>query len=217
MNEQQQNQSHMHLLQSMILIFLETSITFILRNDRVVRQHAKVFFLNHSSIEFNVYMPTTRFYVSFDQRGVFFDLKKPEGITQADIIITASAFDLLNMILTANRKSVKNISIKQQEHLHKDLRLLLESLSVPALFSDWRYWLSAGDDKADLPKHSIQSLSKHIEQQRSEITQLQIKLKSKTYDLKRLQRNYKIMRFTNIVLIVSLVICLLLIICYDWI
>lgn len=214
MNEQQQNQSHMHLLQSMILIFLETSITFILKNDRVARQHAKAFFLNRTSIEFNVYMPTTRFYVSFDQRGVFFDLKKPEDISEADIVLTASAFDLLNLILTANSKAVKNISIKQQEHLHKDLRLLLQSLSLPAVLADWRYWLSAGDEQTQLPKHSVQSLSKHIEQQRNEITRLQIKLKSSNYDLKQLQRKHKILWFTNIALIASLVVCLILIICY---
>lgn len=214
MNAQQQNQNHLHLLQSLMLICLETTFTFILKNDRLARQHGKVFFLNRTCIEVNIYLPSMRFYVSFDQRGVFFDLEKPENTIDADIILTAPAFDLLNILLTGNRKAIRNIDLKQQVDLHKDLRLLLESLSVPTLVADWRYWLSAGNEKTKLPKHSILSLSKHIEQQRNEITQLQIKLKSSRYDLKQLQRKYKIIFFANITLVLLLIVCVALIICY---
>jgi hypothetical protein len=214
MKDEQQDQSQPHLLQSLILICLETFLTFVLKNDRSARQHAKAFFLNHSSLLFNVYLPSMQFYVSFDQRGVFFDLVRPEGLPQADMVVSASVFDLLKILFTGHRKTIRGVHLKGQEHLHKDFRLLLGSINLPALLADWRYWLNAADEKTRPSRHSLQSLSQHIEQQRNEITQLQIKVKSYRYDLKRLQRQYKLLRFAAGSIILLLLICLAAIICY---
>ncbi|KAA8735455.1 hypothetical protein F4V57_01245 [Acinetobacter qingfengensis] len=215
MNDQQQDKNSPHLMQSLIMIFLETSLTFVLKNDRLSRIHAKDFFEHKVSLQFNVYLPSGQFYVSFDQRGVLFDLEKPEGMTQADIVITASTIDLIKILFTGNKKSIRRLQLKGHDELHKDFRLLLGSISLSAVISDWRYWLSSANTQTKPSRYSIQNLTQHIELQRQEITKLQIKVKSYRYDLKRLQRKHKMMTYLYWTIILALIISLISVICYN--
>ncbi|OUY07380.1 hypothetical protein [Acinetobacter populi] len=193
MNDSQQNKNNPHLLQSLVLIFLETVLTFVLKHDRIAREHAKPFIKSKICIQFNTFLPSEVFYVTFDQKGLLFDFHQPQHVEAPQFVISASGLDLFRILLTGSESSIRKIRMTGEEHLHDEFRILLSSLSLPAVTRDWKNWLAADDVSTKIPKQSIESLFKRIEQQRSQINQLTIENKSYQFDLKTLQHKYKLM------------------------
>ncbi|MFU8927369.1 hypothetical protein [Acinetobacter puyangensis] len=216
MNDSQQNKNNPHLLQSLVLIFLETILTFVLKHDRIAREHAKPFIKSKTTIQFNTFLPSEVFYVTFDQKGILFDFHQPQHIQTPQFIIHASGLDLFRILLTGNETSIHKIRMSGEEHLHDEFRILLSSLSLPAVTRDWKNWLASDDFSTKVPKQSIEPLFKRIEQQRSQINQLTIENKSYQFDLKTLEHKYKLMNRIYAVIIFILVVSIVTLLWYNF-
>ncbi len=215
MNDSQQDKNNPPMLQSLVLIFLETIFTFILKHDRIAQIHAKPFIKLRITISVNTFLPSKVFFMTFDPKGLLFDLQKPEEIEKPQLTIYASGLDLIKIFFTGNKESIEKIGLSGEEHLHGEFRLLMESLSLPSLASDWKNWLSEEDEvSATLPQRTAKPLMERMEQQRIEIRQLTIQTKEYQYDLKALQRKYKIMTRLYWLIIILLSISFLTTLCY---
>lgn len=215
-DDTQQNKNHPFLLQSLIFIALETFLTFILKHDRMVRLHAKPFVQQQITILCNTFLPSDVFYVSFDHKGLLFDHEKPQHLEQPQITLYASGLDLFRALLTGNEHSINKIRLSGAEHLHEEFRLLLQSMSLPAILRDWKNWLVNDDHSVQLPKNNFTPLAQRIEQQRQEITKLTIQVKEYQYDLKTLERKHRLMSRVYWLLILILSISILSILWYNF-
>lgn len=211
------NKKEPPFIQSMILIILETFITFVLKHDRMARTYAKPFIKQHISIQFNTFLPSDLFFVTFTSKGVLFDHFEPQH-PKPTLNIYASSIDLIRILLTGSEGSIHRVQIIGEDHLHEEFRMFLRSISLPALFSDWRNWINnaeAQSAEAKFPQRSIEPLLKRIETQQTTINQLNLTVKELNYDLKDLQRKHKLTSRLYIFIIFILCISTGLILWYN--
>jgi hypothetical protein len=86
--------------------------------------------------------------------------------------------DLVKIFVFGNRKSIKTMRIDGDVVLKDEFRDLVSLFSVPKILSDWKHWLSEPVEENDIvaSKKRIAPLLEKIEQQRSKINTLKLKL-----------------------------------------
>lgn len=215
MNASQQDKNNPHLLQSIVLIILETILTFVLKHNRLARAHAKPLIKLRTTLMFNTYLPHEVFYVTFDPKGIFFDHQLPQNVTKPDLTISASGIDLIRFFMTGHPSSLNKIRLLDHEELHEPFRLFLNSITLPEILSDWKSWFSLDEFKTQIPKHSIEPLVKRIDEQRAEIQQLKVRIREYDYDLKSLEHKHKLYSRLYLVIIFALTLCIAVILWYN--
>lgn len=204
-------------IQSLILIVLETFITFVLKHDRMARTYAKPFIKQHISVQFNTFLPSDMFFVTFTTKGLLFDHFEPQH-PKPTLNIYASSIDLVRILLTGSEGSIHRVQIIGEDHLHEEFRMFLRSISLPALFSDWRNWLNKAEseiNESKLPQRSIEPLLKRIETQQTTINQLNLTVKELNHDLNALQKKHKVASRFYLFIIFILFISIGLIVWYN--
>lgn len=221
MSESQQEQhidkNNPPFIQSMILIVLETILTFVLKHDRMARTYAKPFIKQHISIQFNTFLPSDVFFATFTTKGLLFDHFEPQH-PKPQITVYASTLDLVRILFTGSEGSIHRVRIMGEEHLHEEFRMFLRSISLPSLFADWKNWLKKiepEDPEQKFPNRSIEPLLKRIEQQQSSINQLSLSNKELSFDLNQLQRKHKLMSRLYWLIILGLCISIAAILWYS--
>lgn len=191
MNDNTQQSTHQpHLLHSIILIILETIVTFLLKHDRASRLHVKSFVQNNVTIAFKTFLPASDFYVTFDNKGILFDPELTEKNQIETFTVSASSIDLVRFLLTGNDRHLRRVRLFGGEEWHDQFRLFMHSLTLPMLFADWKSWLSKQQSN-NLPQRSLEPLLNKLELQRIEISQLELEVKGQHNDLKSLERKLK--------------------------
>ena len=215
--EQHTNNNNPPFVQSIILIVLETFLTFVLKHDRMARRYAKPFIKQHISIQFNTFLPSDVFYATFTNKGLLFDHFEPQH-PKPQIMVYASSLDLLRVLLTGGEGSIHRVRLMGEEDLHEEFRMFLRSISLPTLFADWKNWLKKlepEDAEHKLPKRSVEPLLKRIEEQQSTINQLNLQTKELQYDLKTLQRKHTTSNVIYSLIIAVLIVSIATILWYN--
>ncbi|MEC8887466.1 MAG: hypothetical protein VX875_10340 [Pseudomonadota bacterium] len=209
MNDNTQQSTHQpHLLHSLILITLETIVTFLLKHDRASRIHAKRFVQHNVIICFKTFLPASDFYVTFDNKGILFDPDLTESNQVETFTVSASSIDLVRFLLTGNDRHLRRMRLFGGEEWHDQFRLFMHSLTLPMLFADWKNWWSK-QQSSNLPQRSLEPLLSKLELQRSEISQLELQVKEQHNDIKSLERKLKNTHrmYLAIFILIAIVIC----------
>lgn len=208
MSQTQQGETNPQLLQSVILIVLETVFTFILKHDRVVRLHTRPLIEQNLTLRVNTFLPAISFYVRFTQKGILFDRIAPTEAAQLEI--NASVFDFLQIFVFANAKSLRGLRILGDKDLADQLKDAMIHFSTPKLLSDWKQWFNRieNDEDAVTSSRRIAPLLKKIEYQRSQVNALRVEVKQYKSQLRHLKsRQYWVnVLFSSIIAVLICVI-----------
>ena len=188
MNESQQKQGHTRLLLNIVMIILETTYSFVLKHDRVVRLQAKKFIEQQITIRMNSYIPYFDFYIQFTDKGILFDLKAPEKAV--DLSVSSTLLDFVQIFIFANKRSMKKMRLEGDVTLKDEFRDLVLHLTAPKLLSDWKNWLTNPDDDSQTraSQKRIKPLIDKIDTQRSKINTLQVEVKQYQNRIKSMQQ-----------------------------
>ena len=188
MNESQQKQGHTRLLLNIVMIILETTYSFVLKHDRVVRLQAKKFIEQQITIRMNSYIPYIDFYIQFTDKGILFDLKAPEKAV--DLSVSSTILDFVQIFVFANKRSMKKMRLEGDATLKDEFRDLVLHLTAPKLLSDWKNWLTNPDDDTQTraSQKRIKPLIDKIDAQRSKINTLQVEVKQYQNRIKSMQQ-----------------------------
>lgn len=188
MNESQQKQGHTRLLLNIVMIILETTYSFVLKHDRVVRLQAKKFIEQQITIRMNSYIPYIDFYIQFTDKGILFDLKAPEKAV--DLSVSSTLLDFVQIFVFANKRSMKKMRLEGDVTLKDEFRDLVLHLTAPKLLSDWKNWLTNPDDDTQTraSQKRIKPLIDKIDAQRSKINTLQVEVKQYQNRIKSMQQ-----------------------------
>lgn len=209
MNESQQKQGHTRLLLNIVMIILETTYSFVLKHDRVVRLQAKKFIEQQITIRINSYIPYLDFYIQFTDKGILFDLKAPEK--PVDLSASSTLLDFVQIFIFANKRSMKKMRLEGDAILKDEFRDLVLHLTAPKLLSDWKNWLTNPDDDSQTraSQKRIKPLLDKIDAQRSKINTLQVEVKQYQNRIKRMQQKQK--RITTIFYVTAVLFIALLV------
>lgn len=194
-----------NLFQSFLLIAIETLLTFLLKHDRMSKLQAQQLIQRRATICFKTHLPSDTFYVTFAPQGVLFDFE----ITESTIIsgtVTASTPDLLRAFFTANSQAMEKIRIQGDAVLQQELHQLMEYFNLPQILSDWRGWLDFRNNKeGKLPTtQRLKPLLKRLDEQRTELNQLQLMTREQNYELQLLKSRYRFFIALAVIAIIGL-------------
>lgn len=195
MSEQQQHDDdHRHPVQTVLLIILESLITFLLKTDRSSRQQARALIQREALIEVRTYFPADTFYATFTSKGVLLDFSLPEG-RMIDGIVTASIPDLTRAFMTAPPQILEKIRVEGDDELVESLKALMNLFNIQHIMRNWWRGVWGDDDQAEQePKYNVKRmrrLQKQADEQQKTIEGLNLQLHEQAYQYRQLQYRYQ--------------------------
>ena len=199
-----------NVFQSFLLIVIETLLTFLLKHDRTSKLQAQNLIQRRAIICFKTYLPSDTFYVTFAPQGVLFDYEIAAN-SQISATVTASTPDLLRAFLTARPHIMERIRITGDKILADELHQLMECFNVPQILSDWRHWLDFRNNRDVTPvSQRMKPLMRRIDEQRNQISHMQVLTKEQAYEIRSLKRNNRILLASCSLMLIVLLVMLFL-------
>ena len=115
---------------NVLLVFLESAITLVLRFDPALRKLAYPLASSDKVVCIRTYLPHTHIYATFGYRGVLLDDRLPAGKEAADMTINAYSFQLVNVLTTHNQSAVDALQIRGETEDVAQLKAFLLQLGV---------------------------------------------------------------------------------------
>jgi hypothetical protein len=230
MGDRSEHLNLIDLVQSVVLIVLEALLTFLLKSDLQSKKLAQHLIQQQALVEVRTHLPEMVFFITFTQRGVLLDAKKPER--QIDAVVMASFMDLVHAFFTAPASSLKKINIDGAVELIDELRVLMNSFNLQQIInhwlqSDWFKSLLLGAKEINEDGESVsksgrasskqRALLKKINEQQLLVDQLSIQAKEQSYVIARLHRRMRIYMITGLVFVACLILALIASLIYLWV
>lgn len=193
-----------NLLQSFLLIVIETLLTFLLKHDRTSKLQAQNLIKQRAVICFKTHLPSDTFFVTFAPQGVLFDFEVSEA-AKIGATVTASTPDLLRAFFTAGPQIMGKIRITGDQLLSDELFQLMECFNLPQILSDWRHWLDFRTHDVTPVTQRMKPLMRRIDEQRSQLNNMNIVTKEQAYEIRTLKRNNKILFVVFIMTVIALI------------
>lgn len=195
-----------NVFQSFLLIVIETLLTFLLKHDRTSKLQAQNLIQRRAIICFKTYLPSDTFYVTFAPQGVLFDYEIAAN-SPICATVTASTPDLLRAFLTARPHIMERIRITGDKILADELHQLMECFNVPQILSDWRHWLDFRNNRDVTPvSQRMKPLMRRIDEQRNQISHMQVVTKEQAYEIRNLKRNNRILLASCALMLIALIV-----------
>lgn len=199
-----------HPIYSVVLIVLESLLTFLLHHDRYVRQLAIGLVARQAVIEIRTYLPAETLYATFTDKGVLLDFKLPDGRTM-DGRLTASFTDLVRGFVSAPPAVLDKLQLEGDHEVIGELRQLMESFNLQHLLNSWwRYGVFGKSSRKENKNiQRIKPLLKKIEDQKKQIDTFALQQHEDAYALRQLQYRYNRLKWSALAVMTVLLIALL--------
>ncbi len=194
--QEQRDDEQRHPVQTVLLIILESLLTFLLKTDRLSRQQAHTLIQREVIVEVRTYFPADTFYATFTDKGVLLDFSVPEGRI-IDAIVTASIPDLTRAFMTAPPQILEKIHVEGDDELVQSLHALMRLFNVQHIMRNWWRGVWGGDDSDWVekePKYNVKRmrrLQKQVDEHHKTIESLGLQLHEQTYQYRQLQYRYQ--------------------------
>lgn len=117
-------------LLNVLLVFIESAITLMLRFDPKLRQLAYPLAESGKVVCIRTYLPHTTIYATFGYRGILLDDTLPANKTAADIVINAYSFQLVNALMKHSTANIDALQIRGDAQDVEQLRAFLVRVGV---------------------------------------------------------------------------------------
>ncbi|UNU73023.1 hypothetical protein LU293_08040 [Moraxella nasovis] len=115
---------------NVLLVFIESALTLVLRFDPKLRRFAYPLAQADKVVCIRTYLPHTQVYATFGYRGILLDNELPAGRTAADITINAYSFQIINALLNHSEDSVEALQIRGEAEDVDNLKAFLVQLGL---------------------------------------------------------------------------------------
>lgn len=123
-------------LLNILLVFLESAITLILRFDPKLRKLAYPLASENLVVCIRTYLPHSEIYATFGYRGVLLDDRLPANKTAADITINGYTFQLVNILTNHSSGVVDALQIRGENEQVIQLKAFLTQLGVGGVIAN---------------------------------------------------------------------------------
>lgn len=101
-----------HSLLNIILVFIESALTLLLRLDPALRKAAYPLAKKSTVVCLRLYLPHTEVYATFSYKGVLLDSALPSGRTEPDVIINAYSLQVINVLTSHSETQLNKLQMR---------------------------------------------------------------------------------------------------------
>ena len=192
-----------HSLINIILVFIESALTLLLRLDPELRKAAYPIDKQETVVALRLYLPHVEVFATFSTKGVLLDDRLPIGRTEPDVVINAYSIQVINAITTHDSETTEKLQMRGESVQVQLVKQFIMQLGLGSLIQGVIKKIKGGKSK---PKPTEaekadkkESYKLRIKEQQTQITTLTIKNREVEPTVKELQSTQQTFIITSIV------------------
>lgn len=184
-----------HSLLNIILVFVESALTLLLRVDPELRKAAYPLAKQSTVVCLRMYLPHVEVYATFSFKGVLLDANLPAGRTEPDVIINAYSLQVLNALTTHDSESTEKLQVRGDAVQVQLVKQFIMQMGFGGLIQGIIKKIKGGKDKSHTSTEDLEAKKNQyklrITEQQNEINTLTIKNREMETTVKELQSKQK--------------------------
>lgn len=202
-----------HSLLNIILVFIESALTLLLRLDSDLRKAAYPLAKQGTVVCLRLYLPHIEVFATFSYKGVLLDAKLPANRSEPDVIINAYSVEIIKAIATHDSDTIDKLQMRG-EHLQVQMvRAFITQVGLGGLVQSLLKKFKGSDNSsgpsAAEKEEKANSYKARIADQQTKINTLTIKNRELETSIKELQSKQKTMMITAVIAIIIAIIAVL--------
>ena len=198
-----------HSLLNIILVFIESALTLLLRLDPELRKAAYPLAKQGTVVALRLYLPHVEVFATFSTKGVLLDAELPIGRSEPDVIINAYSIQIINAISTHDSEATEKLQMRGESVQVQLVKQFIMQLGVGNLIRGVVQKFKGGKDKTHPTDAEMadkkESYKLRIKEQQTQINTLTIKNRELETTLKELQSKQKTLMIVTIIAIVVMI------------
>lgn len=202
-----------HSLLNVILVFIESALTLLLRFDPDLRKAAYPLAKEGTVVALRLYLPHVEFFATFSTKGVLLDAQLPVGRSEPDVIINAYSIQIINAITTHDSETAEKLQMRGDSVQVQLVKQFIMQLGVGSLIRGLIKKLKGGKDKGRPTDAEMadkkESYQLRIKEQQTQINTLTIKNRELETSLKELQSKQKTLTIVTVIALIIAVVAVI--------
>ena len=198
-----------HSFLNIILVFIESALTLLLRLDPELRKAAYPLAKRGTVVALRLYLPHVEVFATFSTKGVLLDAELPVGRSEPDVIINAYSIQILNAITTHDSETTEKLQMRGESVQVQLVKQFMMQLGVGNLIRGLVKKFKGGKGKSDPTESEMadkkESYKLRIKEQQTQINTLTIKNRELETTVKELQSKQKTLMIITVIAIVVMI------------
>ncbi|WP_201585131.1 hypothetical protein [Psychrobacter jeotgali] len=202
-----------HSLLNIVLVFIESALTLLLRLDPELRKAAYPLAKQGTVVCLRLYLPHVQVFATFSTKGILLDAALPPDRSEPDVIINAYTIQVLNAISTHDHETTEKLQMRGEVTQVKLVKHFITQVGLGSLIQGVMKRFK-GENKKPKSDAAEQAEKKNeyqlrIKEQQTQISTLTIKNRELETTVKELQSKQKVL---TIALVVTVIVAIIVIV-----
>lgn len=201
-----------HSLLNIILVFIESAMTLLLRLDPELRKAAYPLAKQNTLVCLRLYLPHVEVFATFSYKGVLLDASMPADRSEPDVIINAYSIQVINALTTHDVETTEKLQMRGEVVQVQLVKQFIMQMGLGGIIQGLIKKIkgSKKTKPSDAEKQEkTDNYKARIAEQQTQINTLTIKNRELETTLKELQSKQKLLTITAVVAAVIALIAII--------
>jgi len=198
-----------HSFLNIILVFIESALTLLLRLDPELRRAAYPLAKQGTMVALRLYLPHVEVFATFNTKGVLLDAQLPIGRSEPDVVINAYSIQVINAITTHDSETTEKLQMRGESTQVQLVKQFIMQLGLASLIQGLIKKIKGDKTKAKPTESDLEEKKNNyklrIKEQQTQINTLTIKNRELETTVKEFQSKQKTLMIVTIVAFVIMV------------
>ena len=196
-------------LLNIILVFVESALTLLLRLDPELRKAAYPLAKQGTVVALRLYLPHVEIFATFSTKGVLLDAQLPIDRSEPDVVINAYSIQVINAITTHDSETTEKLQMRGESVQVQLVKQFIMQLGLGSLIQGLIKKIKGGKGKSKPTDAEMaekkDSYKLRIKEQQTQISTLTTKNRELETTVKELQSKQKTLMIVTIMALVIMI------------
>ena len=201
-----------HSLLNIILVFIESAMTLLLRLDPELRKAAYPLAKQNTLVCLRLYLPHVEVFATFSYKGVLLDTSMPTDGSEPDVVINAYSMQVINALTTHDIESTEKLQMRGEVVQVQLVKQFIMQMGLGGIIQGLIKKIKGSEKTkpSDAEKQEkTDNYKARIAEQQTQINTLTIKNRELETTLKELQSKQKLLMISAVVAVVIALIAII--------
>ncbi|MGY8857024.1 MAG: hypothetical protein ACKVLO_06475 [Pseudomonadales bacterium] len=198
-----------HSFLNIILVFIESALTLLLRLDPELRKAAYPLAKQGTVVALRLYLPHVEVFATFSTKGVLLDAQLPIGRSEPDVVINAYSIQVINAITTHDSETTEKLQMRGESIQVQLVKQFIMQLGLGSLIQGLIKKIKGGKAKTKPTEADLEEKKNNyklrIKEQQTQINTLTIKNRELETTVRELQSKQKMLMIVTVVALVIMI------------
>ncbi|MGP9557564.1 hypothetical protein [Psychrobacter sp. AOP7-A1-24] len=195
-----------HSFLNIILVFIESALTLLLRLDPELRKAAYPLAKQGTVVALRLYLPHVEVFATFNTKGVLLDAQLPIGRSEPDVVINAYSIQVINAITTHDSETTEKLQMRGESIQVQLVKQFIMQLGLASLIQGLIKKIKGDKTKTKPTEADLEEKKNNyklrIKEQQTQINTLTIKNRELETTVKELQSKQKTLMIVTVIALV---------------